>query len=370
MRRLLPTTATVLIVDDAAENLSVLGGLLYPTYRVLVANSGAKALRIALGTPRPDLILLDVMMPDMGGYEVLERLRADPATLSIPVIFITAMDSPEEELRGLDAGAADYIIKPIRPNLVLARVRTQLEVKRARDWLKDQNAYLEAEVSRRMAENELTQTVAIRALATLAEIRDRDTGNHILRTQAFVRLLATHLSRRLGFAATLDQGYIELLTRSAPLHDIGKVGIPDAILQKPGPLTPAEWAIMQTHARLGADAIDLAQQDLDHPLPFLTVARDIARWHHERWDGTGYPDGLAGDAIPICARIMSLADCFDALISPRVYKPAIPLEEARDLIATERGSHFDPAVVDTFLLGFSDYAGIAQTHLKAMTNAV
>ena len=290
-----PPQATLLIVDDIAQNLTLLGELLYPTYRVLAATSGAKALRMARGTPRPDLILLDVMMPEMNGYETFERLRADPTTCDIPVIFLTALDAPEEELHGLEVGAADYITKPIRPSVVLARVQIQLTVKRARDCLNDQNAWLEAEVARRMAENEQIQTVAIRALAYLAEIRDLETGTHILRTQAFVRLLATRLCQHPGFTPTLDQDYIDLLTRSAPLHDIGKVGIPDAILQKPGSLTAPEWRIMQTHTIIGADAIALAQQGLDRPLAFLALAEEIARWHHERWDGSGYPDGLAGE---------------------------------------------------------------------------
>ena len=357
--------ATLLIVDDATENLSVLGELLYPKYRVLVANSGARALRLAGGSPRPDLILLDVMMPELGGYAVLERLRGDPTTRDIPVIFITAMDSLDEEARGLEAGVVDYIVKPIRPGLVLARVRTQLEAKRARDRLFDQNADLEAEVARRMTENELTQTAAIRALAHLAEIRDRETGNHILRTQAFVRLLAMRLREHPRFSATLNRNYLELLTRAAPLHDIGKIGIPDAILQKPGPLTPAEWAIMQTHARVGADAIELAQQGLGHRLPLLILAHEIARWHHERWDGSGYPDGMAGEAIPVCARIMSIADVFDALISLRVYKPPMPMDEARAIITAGRGSQFDPDVTDAFLDGFGDFAATAQGHRDA-----
>ncbi|HYN76300.1 MAG TPA: HD domain-containing phosphohydrolase [Lamprocystis sp. (in: g-proteobacteria)] len=357
--------ATLLIVDDAAENLAVLGDLLHPTYRVLVANSGARALRMAGGTPRPDLILLDVMMPDLGGYAVLQQLRGDPTTRDIPVIFITAMDSLEEEEQGLDAGAVDYIAKPIRPSLVLARVRTHLEAKRARDLLTGQNADLEAEVARRLAENQITQNAAIRALAHLAEIRDRETGNHILRTQAFVRLLAERLRDHPRFSATLAPDYLEHLTRSAPLHDIGKIGIPDAILQKPGPLTPEEWAIMKTHARVGGDAIELAQRDLDHPLPLLTLAREIARWHHERWDGSGYPDGLAGEAIPVCARIMSIADVFDALISLRVYKPAMPMDEARGIIAAGRGTQFDPDVTDAFLDGYADFAAAAQGHRDA-----
>lgn len=354
-----PASATILIVDDVADNLAVLGGLLQPLYDVLAAPSGARALEIASRQPAPDLILLDVMMPVMDGYQVLARLQDNPATCDIPVIFLTALDDARDEERGLELGAADYITKPIRPAVVLARVRNQLETRRARDWLRDQNSFLEAEVARRMAENDLTQLVTIRALAHLAETRDPETGNHILRTQAYVRLLAVRLQQHSRFAAVLDDRYVELLARSAPLHDIGKVGIPDQILQKPGRLTPGEWTVMKTHARLGAEAIELAEQDIEQPLPFLALAKEIARWHHERWDGGGYPDGLTAEAIPVSARLMAVADVFDALITERVYKPSMPFSEARDLIAAGRGSQFDPDVVDTFLAGYEDFVAIA-----------
>ena len=353
---------TVLIVDDAPENLAVLSGLLQPDYLVRVANSGEKALRAAAGEPRPDLILLDVMMPGMDGYQVFARLAADPDTRDIPVIFVTAMEGVEAEQRGLDRGAVDYITKPIVPSILRARVRIQLELKRARDRLKDQNAWLEAEVSRRMAENDLTQLVSIRALAHLAEARDPETGNHILRTQSYVHRLASLVQGHPRFRAVLNSHYIDLLTRSAPLHDIGKVGIPDAILQKPGKLTPDEWEIMKTHAKIGADAIEQAERDADKPVEFLTLAKEIAHWHHEKWDGSGYPDGLSDDAIPISARLMAIADVFDALISPRVYKPPMPYEQARDVIRAGRGSHFDPDLVDAFLADFEAFRAIAESH--------
>ena len=353
---------TVLIVDDSAENLAVLNGLLQPAFRVLAATSGQRALSVAAAAPPPDLILLDVMMPGLDGYQVFERLRADPATRDIPVIFITALDGKEAELRGLELGAVDYITKPIVPALVLARINTQLELKRARDWLKNQNAVLEAEVARRMAENDLTQRVSIRALAHLAETRDPETGNHILRTQAYVNRLATQLRAHPRFASTLDDRYIDLLTRSAPLHDIGKVGIPDHVLLKPGKLTPEEWEIMKTHAKMGSDAIERAEQDIEMPLDFLSVAKEIAHWHHEKWDGSGYPDGLAGEAIPVSARLMALADVFDALICARVYKPAFPFDKARDIIADGRGSHFDPVVSDAFVEGFAGFVAIAERY--------
>ena len=237
--------ATVLIVDDVPENLAMLGELLRDAhYQVRVANSGRAALRLAAQQPRPDLILLDVMMPEMDGYQVLLALRDDPATRDIPVVFLTALDDSRDEQRGLELGAADYISKPIQPSVVLARVRTQLEAKQARDLLRGQNAFLEAEVARRMAENDLIQAVSIRALAHLAEIRDPETGNHILRTQGYVELLARRLQQHPRFSATLSERYITLLARSAPLHDLGKVGIPDAILLKPGKLDADEWEIM------------------------------------------------------------------------------------------------------------------------------
>ena len=353
---------TILIVDDEPANLSLLTHLLRPEYQVRAANSGESALRAAASEPRPDLVLLDVMMPGMDGYAALARLRENPATRDIPVVFVTAMVDAADEERGLQLGAADYITKPIRPAVVRARVRTQLEAKQARDWLKNQNAVLETEVARRMAENDLIQLVSIRALAHLAETRDPETGNHIHRTQSYVNLLALRLNRHQRFSAFLTPRNIDLLTKSAPLHDIGKVGIPDNILQKPMPLSAAEWEIMKTHAKLGSDAIEQAEVDAEQPLAFLVLAKEIAHWHHEKWDGSGYPDGLAGEAIPIAARLMALADVFDALISPRVYKPPMPFAEARDIIAAGRDRHFDPDVCDVFLAGFDEFVAIAEKY--------
>ena len=354
--------ATVLIVDDAPENLHLLRELLWPLYRVLAANSGEACLRIATRLPQPDLILLDVMMPGMDGHEVLARLRDDPATRDIPVVFITALAHAEDVERGLQLGAADYITKPIQPAVVLARVRTQLQAKQARDGMKDQNAALEVEVARRMAENDLTQRVSIRALAHLAELRDPETGNHLLRTQAYVQILAQRLRRHPRFSALLTPRHIELLARSAPLHDIGKVGIRDLLLLKPGKLTADEFEVMKTHARLGSEAIERAERDIEVPLDFLFVAKEIAHWHHEKWDGSGYPDGLAGDAIPVSARLMALADVFDALISVRPYKPALSYAQAREVIAAGRGRHFDPDMTDAFLAGYEDFVAMAESH--------
>jgi len=354
------STETVLIVDDQSENLVLLSSLLHPLYRVQVASSGARALVLARTPPVPDLILLDVMMPGMDGYEVLEHLRADPVSQQIPVIFVTALEGAEYEKRGFDIGAEDYITKPISPPILMARVKNQLAIKRVRDWLADQNSVLEQEVNRRLEETLLAQTVSIRALAHLAETRDPETGNHILRTQAYVNLLALRLRQHADYARVLTDEFIDLLTRSAPLHDIGKVGIPDMVLLKPDRLNDAEWEIMKTHCVLGSEAIERAEKDVEQEVPFLALSKEIARWHHEHWDGSGYPDGLVGEDIPLSARIMAVADVFDALISSRVYKNAIGMEPARQIIANGSGKHFDPAIVEAFLSGFESFAAIAK----------
>lgn len=360
-----PATATrtaILIVDDDPGNLGALGSLLHQHYDVLIAPSGERALQVAASVPKPDLILLDVQMPGMDGYEVLARLGDNPATSDIPVIFVTGLDSIEDEERGLEFGAMDYITKPYRPPIILARVKTQLELKRARDWLRSQNTYLEAEVARRMRDILIVQDVTINALAELAETRDQETGNHIHRTQAYVSILAWRLQTHPRFSSFLTDKVIELLAKSAPLHDIGKVGIPDHILFKPGKLTAEEWAIMKTHPRLGASAIKRALISADHNVDFLNMAMDIAQFHHEKWDGSGYLEGLKGDEIPIPGRLMALADVFDALISRRVYKKPMPFEQARGIIAGERGRHFDPDLVDAFLNGFAEFVHVAQKY--------
>ena len=340
---------TILVVDDTPDNIALLSALLKDRYKVRAANNGERALAIAAGQPRPDLILLDIMMPGMNGYEVCERLKIDPHTADIPVIFLTAKVQVEDEEFGLRLGAVDYITKPISPPIVLARVETHLTLKRARQFLQDRNAYLEAEVWRRSREVMAIQEVTIMAMASLAETRDNATGNHIRRTQHYVRVLAQHLRHHPRFAAALNDETIELLFKSAPLHDIGKVGIPDRILLKPGRLTPDEFEIMKTHAALGRDAIAAAERCLDTPDSFLRFAREIAYSHQEKWDGSGYPEGLWGEQIPLSARLMAVADVYDALISRRIYKPALPHEQAVTMIREGRDQHFDPDIVDAFL---------------------
>ncbi len=365
-------TRTVLIVDDTPQNLTVLGELLQPLYRVRAANSGERALRAAGTAPRPDLILLDVMMPDLDGHEVLRRLRASPATRDIPVIFVTAVNGSENEERGLALGAVDYITKPINPAIVLARVHTHLELKQARDRLAEEKEWLEREVARRMRENVLVQDLGVRALACLAEARDDETGGHIVRTQTYVEILGKHLADHDRFRQALAGPRLGMIVKAAPLHDIGKVGIPDAILCKPGKLTVEEFQVMKGHPRIGADAIsramvqalagvdDESAEQAVGAFAFLRVAQEISLGHHEKWDGTGYPAGLVGEAIPVSARLMALADVFDALLSRRVYKPPMTLEEATDILVNGRGAHFDPAVVDAFLACRSRFADIAR----------
>ena len=340
---------TILVVDDTPDNLSLMRELLRKDYQVQLANGGERALKLAAMQPQPDLILLDIMMPVMDGYEVCRRLKSDAATRDIPVVFLTAKADVEDEKRGLELGAVDYITKPISPPVVLARVKIHLALKAHADFLRDKSDFLEAEVSKRTREVLAIQDVTILAMATLAETRDLDTGNHIRRTQHYVKALAEKLRTHPRFAGVLTDNYIQMLFKSAPLHDIGKVGIPDRILLKPGRLTPEEFEIMKTHTTLGRDAIEHAEIQLGMPVEFLSTAKEIALSHQEKWDGSGYPQGLAGEAIPLSARLMAVADVYDALISRRVYKNSVPHEQAVAIIQEGRGVHFDPDITDAFV---------------------
>lgn len=350
---------TILVVDDTPDNLALMMELLKDEYTVKLANNGERALKLAAMTPHPDLILLDIMMPAMDGYEVCQKLKANPLTRDIPVVFLTAKSSVDDEKRGLEIGAVDYITKPISPPIVLARVKLHLALKAQADFLRDKSEFLETEVSKRTREVLAIQDVTILAMASLAETRDSDTGNHIRRTQFYVKALAQHLSKQAKFAARLTDSTIQMLFKSAPLHDIGKVGIPDRILLKPGRFEPAEFEIMKTHTTLGRDAIEHAEKQLGMHVEFLSMAKEIALSHQEKWDGSGYPQGLAGEAIPLSARLMAVADVYDALISRRVYKEGMPHDKAVSIIQAGRGSHFDPDLVDAFVALQQDFQGIA-----------
>lgn len=341
---------TVLIVDDDPENLAIMSSILKDQYKLKMAKDGERALKLVLtGTP-PDIVLLDIMMPVMDGYEACAKLKGNPQTRDIPVIFLTARTDEGDEMRGFELGAVDYITKPINPHVVLARVHTHLELKKVRDYLKSKNEFLEQEVTRRTKEIAAIQEVTILVMGSLAETRNNETGNHIRRTQHYVRVLADKLRDQSRFVQYLDDDKtITLLFKSAPLHDIGKVGIPDHILLKPGRLTEDEFEIMKSHTTLGRDAINAAEQRLGLSLPFLKIAKEIAYSHQEKWDGTGYPEGLSGDDIPISARLMAVADVYDALISARCYKEGMPHEQAVEIIREGSGTHFDPDIVDAFM---------------------
>src|SRR5574343_2049935 len=361
-----PQEMTILVVDDTPSNLTLMAAVLEKTFRVEVAPSGEAALQRLAVDPLPDLILLDIIMPHMDGYEVCRRLKGDPRTAGIPVIFLTANVSSDDEEKGFELGAVDYITKPIKPRVVLARIKTHLQLKASADFLEDKAAFLENEVAKRAQEIEAIQDVTVHALASLAETRDNETGNHIRRTQLYVRTLAEKLRNHPRFAAFLNEHTINLLFKSAPLHDIGKVGIPDHILLKPGRFTPEEFEAMKAHTTLGRDAIATAERRLGLDVEFLAYAKEIAYSHQEKWDGSGYPEGLAGDAIPISARIMAVADVYDALISRRPYKEPMPHDKAVQLIIDGRGAHFDPDIVDAFIVLQDEFLAISQRYADSV----
>lgn len=338
------TKQKILIVDDTPANINLLGQSLQNKYEILVATNGRDAIRLAQESPYPDLILLDIMMPGLDGYEVCDRLKKSVVTSKIPVIFVTAMGENENEARGFEVGGVDYITKPISPIIVRARVQTHLA-------LYDQNRELEKKAAERTREIVHTQDVTIYGMAVLAETRDNETGKHIMRTQYYVKVLAEHLLKTSNYRDYLDVSRINLLFKSAPLHDIGKVGIADSILLKPGKLTDQEFDEMKNHTTYGRDAIVKSEQALGgkNTTTFLTLAREIAYSHHEKWNGQGYPEGLSGEAIPLSGRLMAIADVYDALITKRVYKPAFPHEKAVAIIIDGRGEHFDPNLVDAFI---------------------
>jgi putative two-component system response regulator len=353
---------TILVVDDIAENIAIAANVLKDTYKVQTAINGERALDLVIGAQRkPDLILLDVQMPDMDGFEVCRRLKSNAKSRDIPVIFLTSLSDHLDEAHGFTVGAVDYIHKPFSPAIVKVRVATHINLKEARDQLELQNQTLEEKVRRRTLEIARVQGVTIRAMAALAEARDNETGNHINRTQQYVERLAWRLRIDAGLEAALKSEVIELLYKSAPLHDIGKVGVPDHILLKPGRLDADEFEIMKTHTVIGAIAIDRAEKQLGSTeRTFLSYAREIALHHHEKWDGSGYPHGLKAEEIPLPARLMALADVYDALISKRVYKPAYPHDRAVSIILEGRGTHFDPAIVDAFVKIRNEFHEIAK----------
>ena len=332
---------TVLIVDDTPENIDILVDILKADYQLKVAAGGRAALEILAEKDKPDIVLLDIMMPEIDGYQVCKIIKSDPATKKIPVIFITAMNEDEDEAKGFAYGAVDYVTKPVSPPIVLARVATQLD-------LYDQKNHLEKLVEERTTEIYDTRLEIVRRLGIAAEYKDNETGQHILRMSQFCQLTG----REYG----LSQEEQILLLNASPMHDVGKIGIPDRILLKPGKLDEQEWEIMKTHTTIGGLIIG------DHPSELLRTAKMIALTHHERWDGSGYPNELKGENIPIYGRIAAIADVFDALTSKRPYKEAWTVEDSLEEIKRGSGSHFDPKVVESFLAAMPDILNIRAEH--------
>ncbi|MFK5894016.1 MAG: two-component system response regulator [Pseudomonadota bacterium] len=321
--------ATLLIVDDVPENIDVLRGILKQDYKLKIATDGEKALKIAQGKSQPDLILLDIMMPGMDGYEVCSQLKANYSTTDIPVIFVTAKGEIKDESHGFDLGAVDYITKPVSPALVLRRVNTHLN-------LYDQKRLLDEQVKEKTRVIEDTRLQIIQRLGRAAEYKDNETGMHVMRM--------SHYSQALALAYGMGETEANLILNASPMHDIGKIGIADNILLKPGKLDNEEWNIMKKHPEIGAEIIGKHDDSI-----LLNLASEIALTHHEKYNGKGYPNGLKSEEIPIAGRIIAIADVYDALTTQRPYKKAWTNESALELIKKESGEHFDPDLVPIFM---------------------
>ncbi len=349
---------TVLIVEDTVANVDILIGTLNEDYTVCVAIDGKGALE-RVKTTRPDLILLDIMMPGMSGYEVCRQIKSNPATCDIPIIFLTALHGIENKTKGFNLGAVDYITKPFELTEIKARVKTHLSLMLAKKELSMHNSILEETVIERTKQLVATQDALTFSMAALAEFRDPDTGGHITRTQSYIKALTSYLKSNEKFKGLLDREIIRLLYNTAPLHDIGKVGVPDSVLLKPGKLTIEEFEEMKKHTLYGKAALKVANDKLNYKCPFLKLANEIAFTHHEKWDGSGYPRGLNGKEIPLPGRLMALADVYDALISKRVYKQPLPHKEAVGIIIDGIGTHFDPDIGESFIAINEDFRSIA-----------
>jgi putative two-component system response regulator len=342
-----PARRVVLVVDDSETNLMLLSSVLGKRgCTVRTAADGAEALRKA-ALETPDLILLDVVMPGDDGFEVCRKLKADGRLAEVPVLFLSALDDLGDKVRGFAAGGVDYVTKPFQPEEVVARVETQLKLRALQRELARHARDLEERVARQVKEISSLQMATIFALAKLADARDEGTGRHLERVQTFARLVAERLRESARIGRQVDDVFVDAIFQASPLHDIGKVAIPDAILLAAGRLTPEQMEVMKTHATIGARTLE-AVRGVSPKNAFINMGIAIARSHHERWDGDGYPDGLARGDIPLSARIVSLVDCYDALTSARPYKPPMPHGEAVAYIDAARGRAFDPDLVDTF----------------------
>jgi len=344
----------ILVVDDERFYLNLLSDTLSADYRVSLAKSGEQALRRVMGAGRPDLILLDVVMPGLDGYETCRRLKANVLSRGIPVVFLTAKRDEHDELKGFELGAVDYITKPISIPILKTRVRNQIA-------LAEQRFALEMLVEERTREVDRTKDAVVYSMGAMAEARDEETGNHIVRTREYVRLLVAQLGEHPDYRGMLDPYTAGIIYRAAPLHDVGKIGVPDAVLRKRGALDEEERREMNRHPRYGRDAILRAEAEVGST-PFIQVAKEIAYCHHEKWDGSGYPEGLRGEGIPLSARLMAVADVYDALLTKRYYKEAMPHDKARKIIVEGAGSHFDPVVVEAFAAVEDQFRAVSERY--------
>ncbi len=338
----------ILVVDDDKTNLILAQKILSPEYRIAACNSGMAALKY-LEKNKPHLILLDISMPEMDGFEVLEKLRQDQRTEAIPIIFLTADGQSDTEVKCFQMGALDFVKKPFVPDILLSRVAKTIELDQYRHNLEDmvsEQAEKLMESTQRI--NRIQETVIV-GMANLIESRDGSTGKHVKNTQMYVRMISEELQKRQLFTGQLTDSYIDDVCKAAPLHDVGKIKIPDAVLQKPGKLTPEEYDVIKLHTTYSRKIIQNIIGDVEDE-HYVKIVEDIAMYHHERWDGTGYPTGLAGDRIPLAARIMAVADVFDALYEERCYKPPIrPIERIMQIMSEGRGTQFDPVIIDVFV---------------------
>lgn len=352
--------SSILIVDDSPTIIHIVSSVL-EEYHMHFALNGKEALKILQQNKDIDLILLDIEMPEMDGYEVIKHLKANPETEDIPVIYLTVKSDVEEEAKGLELGAVDYIKKPINSAVLRARVATHIELRLAQIFMDRQNEILENKVRHRTREILITRDITINSMMTLLEVRDIESGQHIKRTQLYMKALCDYLAIHGPYKAYMTKEKIENIYRTAPLHDIGKIGIPDQILLKPGKLTADEYDEMKHHAEYAVKAFSSVDERLGDT-NYLNIAREIAGTHHEKWDGTGYPNGLQGQDIPLVGRMMAIADVYDALVSKRVYKDAFSHEKAKAIIEEGRGSHFDPVLVDAFLALEKQFEEIMTTY--------
>lgn len=357
-RKNLSHQGKILVVDDNLDNLNLLEEILdLHGYEVSAFPHGIPALESAKTNP-PDLILLDIMMPDYDGFQICKMIQSESNLTGIPVIFLSALGDMDSKIRAFSEGGVDYVTKPFQAEEILARVKTHLSLRILRKKLETQNQHLESIVQEKMREVLESQMATLAAISSLVEFRDEQTGRHIDRTRIYCSMLARELQTKEKYRNQISDGYIENLYYAAPLHDIGKVGIPDEILLKPGKHTPEEFSIMQSHVEIGTRALRKVLE-LYPKNDFIHMGIDITRSHHERWDGSGYPDGLKGDAIPLSARIMALADAYDALRSKRPYKTECTHAESRDCIVVDSGLHFDPDVVSAFLAKEKEFEDIS-----------